>query len=289
MTALSPARQAWDAPVAYRFGVAMGIEANPYSGELLRSIRVAAAQAGCEITLADTGDSVSEEAAVVRALAGDRVDGVLLVPAPGDDAVINGLVRMGVPTVLVDRIAARNDVDQVGSENVQSMCTLVRHLAQQPRHHKIAMISGDQGLDTSRERVRGFREGLERAGIRFQPELVVSGLSTSRGAQRATAGLLDGWPSPTALVVAGETMLIGVQYEAHRRGIRIGSELAVVGYGDMEWARRVSPSMTTMAQPIADIGRRAVQLMLARLMDPERPPEAVRLAPRFLHGASCGC
>ena len=114
-------------------------------------------------------------------------------------------------------------------------------------------------------------------------------ISTSRGAQRATAGLLDGWPSPTALVVAGETMLIGVQYEAHRRGIRIGSELAVVGYGDMEWARRVSPSMTTMAQPIADIGRRAVQLMLARLMDPERPPEAVRLAPRFLHGASCGC
>ena len=99
MTALSPARQAWDAPVAYRFGVAMGIEANPYSGELLRSIRVAAAQAGCEITLADTGDSVSEEAAVVRALAGDRVDGVLLVPAPGDDAVINGLVA--VPVMIV--------------------------------------------------------------------------------------------------------------------------------------------------------------------------------------------
>jgi LacI family transcriptional regulator len=289
MTALLPASRVWDPPVTYRFGVAMGVEASPYTGELLRSIRVAAADAGCEITVADTGDSVSEEAAVVRALAGDRVDGVLLVPAPGDDAVINGLVRMGVPTVLVDRIAARNDVDQVGSENIQAMCTLVRHLAQQPRRHRIALVSGDQGLDISRERMRGFREGLERSGLRWAPELVASGLSTSRGAARATARLLDGWPSPTALVVAGETMLIGVQYEAHRRGIRIGSELAVVGYGDTEFAHRVTPTMTTMAQPIADIGRRAVQLMLSRVTDPERPPEAVRLAPRFLHGDSCGC
>jgi LacI family transcriptional regulator len=90
-------------------------------------------------------------------------------------------------------------------------------------------------------------------------------------------------------VVADESMLVGVQYEAHRRGIHIGSELAVVGYGDMDWARRVSPAVTTLVQPVADIGRRAVQLLLARMADPDRPPESVLLTPRFLHGASCGC
>ena len=288
MTALSPELRVWDPPVTHRFGVAMGLHANPYSGELLRSIRAAAAAAGCEVTLADTGDTVSEEAAVVRALRADLVDGVLLVPAPGDEAVINGLVRMGVPTVLVDRLAARNDVDQVGSENTQAVCALVRHLTER-RYRKIGFISGDEGLDISRERVRGYRDALERSGIRWNPDLVACGLSTPGGAARATANLLDGWPSPTALVVAGEAMLIGVQYEAHRRGIRIGSELAVVGYGDMEWARRVSPAVTTMAQPIAEIGRRAVQLLLSRVTDPDRPPEAVRLAPRFVHGNSCGC
>lgn len=278
----------WDPPVAHRIGVAMGTHANPYSGELLRSIRAAAAQAGCDVTLADTGDTVGEEAALARGLRADLVDGVLVVPSAGDEAMINGLVRMGVPTVLVDRVAARNDVDQVGTENVHAVASLVKHLTE-GRHRKIGLISGDESLDISRERVRGYRLGLEQAGLRFNRELVECGLSTSGGAARATAKLLDGWPSPTALVVADESMLVGVQYEAHRRGIRIGSELAVVGYGDMEWARRVSPAVTTLAQPVADIGRRAVQMVLSRLADPDRPPESVSLTPRFLHGASCGC
>ncbi|MEV7039955.1 substrate-binding domain-containing protein [Amycolatopsis sp. NPDC051061] len=288
MTALSPELRLWDPPVTYRIGVAMGTHANPYSGELLRSIRAAAAQAGCDVTLADTGDTASEEASLVHALRADLVDGVLLVPSAGGEAVINGLVRMGVPTVLVDRVAARNDVDQVGTENVHAVASLVRHLTER-RHRKIGLISGDEGLDISRERVRGYRLGLEQTGLRFNRELMESGLSTSGGAARATAKLLDGWPSPTALVVADESMLVGVQYEAHRRGIRIGSELAVVGYGDMEWARRVSPAMTTLVQPVADIGHRAVQQLLSRMADPDRPPESVSLTPRFLHGASCGC
>jgi LacI family transcriptional regulator len=288
MTALSPELRLWDPPVTYRIGVAMGTHAHPYSGELLRSIRAAAAEAGCDVMLADTGDSVGEEASGVRALRADLVDGVLLVPSPGDDAVINGLVRMSVPTVVMDRLAARNDVDQVGTENVHAVCGLVKHLTER-RHRKIGLISGDESLDVSRERVRGYRLGLEQSGLRWDRELVECGLSTSGGAARATAKLLDGWPSPTALVVADEAMLVGVQYEAHRRGIHIGSELAVVGYGDMDWARRVSPAVTTLAQPIADIGRRAVQLLLSRMADPDRPPESVLLTPRFVHGASCGC
>jgi LacI family transcriptional regulator len=288
MTALSPDLRLWDPPVTYRIGVAMGVHAHPYSGELLHAIRAAAAQAGCDVVLADTEDTAGEEAAVVRALRADLVDGVLLVPSAGDEAVINGLVRMGVPTVLLDRVAARNDVDQVGTENVHAVASLVRHLTER-RHRKIGLISGEESLEVSRERVRGYRLGLEQAGLRFNRELVESGFSNSGGATRATAKLLDGWPSPTALVVADESMLVGVQYEAHRRGIRIGSELAVVGYGDMDWARSVSPAVTTLVQPVADLGRRAVQLLMSRMADPDRPPESVSLTPRFLHGASCGC
>ena len=288
MTALAPEIPLWTPPVARRLRVVMGMHASPYSGELLRAMREAAALAGCYLVLTDTGDTVSEEAAVVGSLEADHVDGVLLVPAPGDEAVINGLVRSGVPTVVVDRIAGRNDVDQVGSENIQAVSALVSHLAGR-RHRRIAMITGDEGSTVSEERELGYRLGLGRAGLRFNSELVACGMSSAGGAARAAARLLDGWPSPSAMVVGGESMLIGVQWEAHRRGIRIGSELAVVGYGDMEWARTVSPAVTTMAQPIAEIGRKAVELLLSRLTDPDRRPEAVRLAPRFRHGASCGC
>jgi LacI family transcriptional regulator len=293
MTALLPDMPLMGRPLqpprtACRFGVAMATGAGPNAVELLKAIRSAAAEAGCGIKVSETGDNVNEEAAVIRALRADRVDGVLLVPSAGDDAIVNTLVRMGVPTVLVDRMAGRNDVDQVGGENIQAMCALVRHLADR-RHRKIALISGEPGLPTSDERTLGYRLGLGRSGLRWNSSLVECGQSTPAGAAAAAGRLLDSWPSPTALVVASETMMIGVQYEIHRRGIRVGSELALVGYGDMPWARSVASPLTTMAQPIPEIGRKAVHLLLTRIADPNRRPETVRLAPRFLHRASCGC
>jgi LacI family transcriptional regulator len=255
---------------------------------VLRAIELAAFEAGCRLTLADTGDSVSEEAAMIRALHEDSVDGVLLVPAAGDEDVINGLVRAGVPTVLVDRVTNRTDVDQVGSENIHAMSTLVRHLADR-RHRKIGLISGEPGMTTSDERTLGYRLGVSRSGLRWNGNLVECGHSTPGGAAAATAKLLDAWPSPTALVVASAAMMVGVQYELHRRGIRVGKELAVVGYGDTAWARSVESPLTTMTQPIAEIGRKAMQLMLTRIADPGRRPESIRLAPRLAHRASCGC
>jgi LacI family transcriptional regulator len=287
MTVLSPALPLWDKHVAHRLGVAMAVS-DPHARELLRAIESAAIEASCALMLTDTGDSVSREAAMVRSLRADRVNGVLLVPATGDDAVVNGLVRMCVPTVLVDRVASRNDVDQVGSENIQAMCTLVRHLADR-RHRKIGLISGEPGITTSEERALGYRLGLGRAGLRWSGSLVACGRSTPGGAAAATARLLDAWPSPTALVVASKVMMIGVQYELHRRGIRIGKELAVVGYGDTEWARTVDSPLTTMAEPIAEVARKALHMLLIRIADPNRQPETVRLAPRLLHRVSCGC
>ena len=287
MTVLSPALPLWDKHVAHRFGVAMAVS-DPHARELLRAIESAAIEASCALMLTDTGDSVSREAAMIRSLRADRVNGVLLVPATGDDAVVNGLVRMCVPTVLVDRVASRNDVDQVGSENIQAMCTLVRHLADR-RHRKIGLISGEPGITTSEERALGYRLGLGRAGLRWSGSLVACGRSTPGGAAAATAQLLDAWPSPTALVVASKAMMIGVQYELHRRGIHIGKELAVVGYGDTEWARTVDSPLTTMAEPIAEVARKALHMLLTRIADPNRQPETVRLAPRLLHRASCGC
>jgi LacI family transcriptional regulator len=262
--------------------------ADLHARTVLRSIELAALEAGCRLTLADTGDSVSEEASVVRSLYEDRVDGVLLVPAAGDEDVVNGLVRAGVPTVLVDRMANRTDVDQVGSENVHAVSSLVRHLTDR-RHRKVGFISGKPGTTTSDERLLGYKLGLGRSNLRWAANLVECGYSTPGGAAAATAKLLDAWPSPTALVVSCETMMVGVQYELHRRGIRIGDELAVVGYGDTTWARSVDSPLTTMAQPIAEMGRKAVQLMLTRIADPGHNFETVRLTPRFAHRASCGC
>jgi LacI family transcriptional regulator len=240
------------------------------------------------VLLADTHDTVTTEQDTVRALRSRRVDGLLLTPAPGDGTVISELVSLGMPTVLLDRLTTRTDVDQVGVENIQSTSALTEHLASLG-HRRIGLVSGAAGLSTSQERILGYRLGLGRGGLPWNPQLVACGHSTRAGGSAAARGLLALPDRPTALVVGNDAMMVGVLHEARGLGLRIAGDLAVVGYDDVEWSDLVEPPLTTMAQPIEEIGRRAVQLLLARIADPDRASTTLRLPPRLMHRASCGC
>ncbi|MDT8910622.1 LacI family DNA-binding transcriptional regulator [Amycolatopsis sp. PS_44_ISF1] len=269
-------------------GMAISLVANPYFAALMQAIEREASASGYTVILADTHDTVATERDVVRALRSRRVDGLLITPAPGDGSVIGELVSLDVPTVLIDRLATRGDVDQVGAENIQATSALTAHLASLG-HRRIGMVSGVPGLTTSEERVLGYRLGLGRSGLSWSPDLVACGNSSREGGALAVSTLLALPEPPTALVVANDSMMVGVLHEARRRGLRIGRDLPVVVYDEVEWADLVEPPLTTMAQPIEDIGRQAVRLLLARLADPARAAETVRLSPTLRHRGSCGC
>ncbi len=269
-------------------GMAISLVANPYFATLMQAIEREASAHGYTVLLADTHDAADTERDTVRALRSRRVDGLLITPAPGDGPVIGELVSLDVPTVLIDRLATRTDVDQVGSENIQATSALTAHLATLG-HRRIGMISGVPGLSTSEERVLGYRLGLGRSGLTWSSDLVACGNSSREGGALALSTLLALPEPPTALVVGNDSMMVGVLHEARRRGLRIGRDLPVVVYDDVEWADLVDPPLTTMAQPIEEIGRQAVRLLLARINDPARKAETVRLAPTLRHRESCGC
>jgi LacI family transcriptional regulator len=185
-------------------------------------------------------------------------------------------------------VTTRVDVDQVGAENIQSTSALTAHLASLG-HRRIGMISGAPGLSTSEERTLGYRLGLGRSGLTWTAELVACGHSSRAGGELALSTLLALPEPPTALVVANDSMMVGVLHELRRRGLRAGHDLPVVVYDDVEWADLVDPPLTTMAQPIEEIGTKAVQLLLARINDPSRKAQTVRLPPTLRHRESCGC
>ncbi|MBB4687446.1 LacI family DNA-binding transcriptional regulator [Amycolatopsis jiangsuensis] len=269
-------------------GMAVSLVANPYFAALMQAIEREASANGYTVLLADTHDTADTEREVIRALRSRRVDGLLMTPAPGDGPAIGELVSLDVPIVLMDRLTTRTDVDQVGAENIQATSALTAHLASLG-HRRIGMISGAPGLTTSDERVLGYRLGLGRAGLAWTPDLVACGQSSREGGALALSTLLALPDPPTALVVGNDSMMVGALHESRRRGLRLGRDLPVVVYDDVEWAEFVDPPLTTMAQPIEAIGRRAVQLLLARLADPTRPAETVRLPPTLRHRESCGC
>ncbi|TKG73158.1 LacI family DNA-binding transcriptional regulator [Prauserella endophytica] len=268
------------APLCYRFGVALAPDTGGRA-ELAAAVESAVLAEGCAVTFAETTGSVTSEAAAARTLRAQGVDGVLLAPASGDDTVVTELVRIGLPTVLVDRLAPRDDVDQVGTENIESTSELTEHLAARG-YRRIGLLAGPPGDGDADERSLGYRLGLGRAGLRWDAALVV------RGGSPSAAGVLLA-ERPSAVVVAGEGMLGAVQAEARDRGLRIGAELGLVCHGDTGRAREADPPVSALAPPFGDIAHTAVRLLLSRIADPARRPRTVRLTPSFAHRSSCGC
>jgi LacI family transcriptional regulator len=268
-------------------GLAMSAISNVYFADVVHGIEQAAAAAGYSLLLADTHDEVSTELRAVADLLSRRVEAIILAPSADSSGALRHANLQGVPVVLIDRLT-RDDVDQIGAENVEATAGLVDHLAELG-HKRIAMISGRPGLSTSDERVEGFHLGLRRNGIPVRPDWVVSGDSTDDGAERAASELLRRPTPPTAVVVGNNRMTIGVMRAARTADIHIPGDLALVAFDDFEWADLFQPRLTVIAQPTKAMGAQAVELVLSRLSDPALPARKVVMRPAFMHRDSCGC
>ena len=269
-------------------GLAISGLANPYFTELIASVEQAATRARHTLLLGDTHDDPEHELEIVRALVERRVDGLLLAPSVGAaEGALKYLAGQSLPVVLIDRFADAS-LDQVGSENVEPTAQLVDHLAT-CGHRRIGMIVGSPQLSTTLERLAGYELGLERNGLSFEPALVTSGESRRDAAAEATRRLLDLDDPPTALISGNNAMTIGVLEALQERGLSVPGDIALVAFDDFEWAEFFAPRLTVIAQPVGELGEQAVSLLLARLEDPTREPQTIRLPAPFVHRDSCGC
>jgi LacI family transcriptional regulator len=268
-------------------GLALSAISNPYFGDLLRSMEGTAALAGYTLLLADPREEPDYELTVVQRLQQRRVDGLVLAPSAEPHAALDYLAEHRMPTVLVDRLIDVG-LDQVGSENVEPLAELVCHLAEHG-HRRIALIAGHLGLATTVERRRGYEIGLGRVGLSVHPELVVDGHSETDAARHAMHRLLALPAPPTAVITGNNSMTIGAMAALREAGVPVPGGMALAGFDDFPWASLFSPGLTAIAQPFVEMGRLAVELLLARMTDPGAPTQTVRLPPTFVRRESCGC
>jgi len=270
-------------------GLALTAASNPYWVELVQGIDGEATRAGLNLLIVDTRDNARHESAAVANLLAHHIEGLVIAPADGwRDLTLPLLRDHPVPYVIVDRIDPDLRADQVGVENEASTAAVIDHLIS-IGHSRIGMVAGISGLSTSSERLRGFRLAHQRADLPVDPALIVDGASTSEGGRRAALALLDLPNPPTAVFAANNDMTIGTLAALKAFGIRVPRDLAVAAFDDFAWADLFSPGLTTVAQPSAAIGARAVQLLLRRMTDPEAPPQTIRLPAEIMHRESCGC
>jgi DNA-binding LacI/PurR family transcriptional regulator len=222
-----------------------------------------------------------------RVLRGHHVDGVIVMNANIDDPVLPLLIHDPTPLVLVGRHPYLRDLNSVDVENHEGALQAVRHVIGLG-HIRIATITGPQHSSAAMDRRNGYKEALVEASLAIRPELIIEGDFTQEGGRQAMQTLLELAEPPTAVFVASDTMASGALQAARELGVRVPEDLALVSFDDLPFAPLLVPSLTTVHQPLYELGAAAADLLLKRLDRPEAPPERVWLPTQLVIRQSSG-
>ncbi|MER6442663.1 LacI family DNA-binding transcriptional regulator [Streptomyces sp. NPDC001185] len=241
----------------------------PYFSAVIRGVSTALAETRTQLQLILVRDQ-SERDQLTESVAERRVDGVLLVSVHEHDPLPGLLEDMGLPTVLAGRRSADESLSHVHSDNAGGAAAAVEHLLARGRR-TIGTISGPLDMDVARSRLQGWRETLEKAGHEVPGRLVASADFTEDGGETAMRSLLRQVPSLDAVFVASDVMAAGALAELRRQGRRVPDDVAVIGFDDSIIARHSTPPLTSVRQPVEEIGTAIARILLAEINDPEKP------------------
>ncbi len=223
-----------------------------------------------------------------RVIRGRHVDGLILACHAVDDPLVPRLQADRIPFVLVGRHPGAQvsfvDVDSRGAAR-EAVAHLIRH-----GYRRIAMISGPPHLIASIDRHAGYVTALQEAAVPPEPSSVVFADFTHRGGQRAMQGLLQNGASiPEAVFAASDALAFGALAAIQEARLRVPDDIAVMGFDGLAEGADTQPPLSTVTQPVADLGREAVRMLLTLIEDPDRTPIQRFLATELTPRRSCGC
>jgi LacI family transcriptional regulator len=232
--------------------------------------------------------SCDEDALRERELIGSfrerRVDGIILVPASPDHTYLDAERRAGTALVFVDRPARHLDADSVASDNVGGSVAAVEHLIGRG-HRRVAFLGDLPSIWTADERLRGYTDALDRAGIGRDGDLIRTGLHDSDAATRAVDELLGLPDPPTALFTSQNLLTIGGLRALRSAGLQ--RRIALIGFDDVALGDIVEPAISVVAQDPQALGHAAAELLFRR-MDGDASPSVHRVVPVTLIARGSG-
>jgi LacI family transcriptional regulator len=263
--------------------------ANPFFMLIVRGAEDVARRSGYRVILCNTESDLAREYVYLQEMLAHRVEGLLIAPVSDQSRRhLRRLEQHGVPFVLIDRSIEGLECDLVQGDSVGGARRLAEHLIGLD-HRRIAMIAGQLDVSTSRDRLRGYREALEAAGLGWDATIVFESNFAIDGGYQATQQLLQLDPRPTAVLAVNNLVALGVVQAARERGLEIPGDMALVCFDDIEHASIICPFLTVMAQPAETFGTIATQLLLEHIAGraPERRRQVVLTAEMIVR-ESCG-
>lgn len=259
------------------------IFSDPYFGILIQGVSQACNARDYSVMLW-LAEPAYERMAIRKILHGGLLDGVIVSSMLIDDPIVEALYQSDMPFVLVGRHPLW-PVHYVDVDNVGGARAVTEHLIRSGRR-RIATITGPRNMIAGIDRFQGYCEALEAHGLPVLPELVVEGNFSERSGYEGMQRLLEA--RPDAVFAASDMMALGALQSLRRAGLRVPDDVALVGFDDIPAAERADPPLTTVRQPIHEMGYQAVMTLLDVIQHPGGAPRQVMLPTELVIRESCG-
>jgi DNA-binding LacI/PurR family transcriptional regulator len=266
-------------------GVVVTSIADPFNGEVVAGIEEVANREGYSVVLATSQADPQREMTVVRSFRERRVDGILVASSRLGAQYQSLFDELEAPMVLLNNQHPSEMAHSVSIDNMDGGYQVTAHLIALG-HRDIAYIGDQSGLQSDEERFGGFQAAMKNAGLKIRRDLVVRGDGKQAGGKERAVELLALAVRPTAIFCYNDMTALGVIEEIHAKGWRVGKEVSVIGFDDLFFAASLEPPLTTFRQPKRELGKQAMQLLLAILRGQEAERKVVVRGELIVRGST---
>lgn len=262
---------------------------NPFFMGLIRGVEDQALQHEYSLILCNSNESPQREQQYLNILWAERVAGAIIVPTREhlDEDALRRFRERGIPIVAVDRAVKDKSIDSVLVDNIRGAREAVTHLISNG-YRRIGVITGPTTITTGRDRLEGYAQALAAAGIPRDPAIEHSGTFKAESGEALAEQLLAIDPGVEAIFAGNNLMTLGVLKALQSHNMRVPEDIAVVGYDEIAWAELGSVALTTVIQPVYELGTTAALRLFQRLQNPSiQSRQEITLAPTLrIRGSS---
>jgi LacI family transcriptional regulator len=253
---------------------------NPAYSTLMRAIEDVLGKEHYRLVIY-TADRAEQSVEVVRMLAYNHVDGLIIVPIRMTEELAREIRAAALPVVVVGTVSDDLGVDHVRTDSRHGARLAVEHLLDGGRR-RIAFVGAASDTNPGRLRLQGYRETLRAARVALDPALVVAGTFDTDSGVRAVAALIERGVTFDAMFGANDLVALGAMHELRRRGVNVPDDVAVVGMDNSELGALYNPSLTSVSMSSDIRGQMAAGLMLRRLRESESSPQRLTIEPNLV-------
>lgn len=257
-----------------------------YVGEILRGIDEELAANNYDLMLYTTHRRKTRESIFAASLTHGMTDGLLMILPMDPEAYLASIRQRGFPFVLIDHSGVDDQGPAVGATNWQGAYDATTYLIELG-HRRIGFITGRQSMRCARERLVGYREALTAAGLPVEEALIREGDFHAPLAYEGTRELLQLEQPPTAIFASNDLSAFGVMDAVRDAGLRIPEHVSVIGFDDIPGALTTNPPLTTVRQPLREMGKQATRLLLQHIENPDLGSERIDLPTELVIRATC--